>query len=74
MNQAGGCRYKEEAEGALQESRDQLAAALEQRHALERQARDQVRCSSLFQSDLGTVLSRYLMHIPKVAVALTLKE
>lgn len=36
------CRYKEEATGALQEVRDQLAAAQEERHALERQARQQV--------------------------------
>ena len=35
-------RYKEEAQGALQEVRDQLADAQEERHALERQARDQV--------------------------------
>ena len=46
----GCCRYKEEAEGALQEVRDQLAAAQEERHALERQARDQVICCQLTHS------------------------
>ena len=55
--QVGNCRYKEEAEGALQESREQLAAAHEERHALERQARHQVRPLSLFQLYLVTMLA-----------------
>lgn len=37
-----GCRFKEEAEGAVAELKEQVAGAHEDRHALEQQAKDQV--------------------------------
>ncbi len=37
-----GCRFKEEAEGAVAELKEQVAGAHQDRHALEQQAKDQV--------------------------------
>ena len=37
-----GCRFKEEAEGAVAELKEQVADAHQDRHALEQQAKDQV--------------------------------
>ncbi len=37
-----GCRFKEEAEGAVAELKEQVASAHQDRHALEQQAKDQV--------------------------------
>jgi len=37
-----GCRFKEEAEGAIAELKEQVAGAHQDRRALEQQAKDQV--------------------------------
>jgi len=37
-----GCRFKEEAEGAVAELKEQVASGNQDRHALEQQAKDQV--------------------------------
>lgn len=59
------CRFKEEAEGAIVDLREHVAAAHQERHALERQAKDQVSllacihcalCLSVFTFDIGTLL------------------
>lgn len=36
------CRFKEEAEGSIADMKQQVAAAHQERHALEQQAKDQV--------------------------------
>ena len=37
-----GCRFKEEAEGAVAELKEHVASGHQDRHALEQQAKDQV--------------------------------
>lgn len=37
-----GCRFKEEAEGAVAELKEQVESGHQDRHALEQQAKDQV--------------------------------
>jgi len=47
-----GCRFKEEAEGAIAELKEQVAGAHQDRHALEQQAKDQVWVSQTLQIHL----------------------
>lgn len=53
-----GFRFKEEAEGAIAELKEQVAGAHQERHALEQQAKDQV-----WLLHLSKVYLRYLGQV-----------
>ena len=56
-------RFKEEAEGAIAELKEQVAGAHQERHALEQQAKDQVWLLCMSQVHL-----QYFCHVSQTCV------